>query len=151
MFTSVRLRFEALRRFVKSRALRMTLPDAEIAELERMIEGEVADTAEAAWLAPIGGDGTDDRQPLLGMEPAEYIAIVDVAGRSADPRKPGKIPAQVRSALESIRIDVERWLEVVTRPARFVGTAIGSAVSLAVEASRRGTSRIVGAIDVCLL
>jgi hypothetical protein len=150
MYTSVQLRLRALRRFVKSRVLREALPDTEIAELERMLEDDVAETAEETWMAPIGGDGQADRAPLLGMAPADYIAIVETAGRTADPRKRGIIPAHVQSTLESLQIDVERWLESVMRPARLVGSAIGSAMSLAAEAARRGMKRIRGALDVCI-
>jgi hypothetical protein len=151
MYTSVQLRLRALRRFAKSRALRQTLPDADIAELERMLEDGVAESADETWMAPIGGDGEADRAALLGMTPGDYIAIVEAAGRTADPRKRGVIPAHVQSVLESLHIDVARWLETVTSPARLVGSAIGSAVSLAKEAARRGIKRIRGALDVCLV
>jgi hypothetical protein len=150
MYTSVQLRLRALRRFAKSRALRQTLPDADIAELERMLEDGVAESADETWMAPIGGDGEADRAALLGMTPGDYIAIVEAAGRTADPRKRGMVPANVQSALERLQIDVDRWLDVVTSPARLVGSAIGSAVSLAKEAARRGIKRIRGALDVCL-
>jgi hypothetical protein len=151
MFTSVRLRLEALRRFVKSRALRMTLPETDVAELERMLDEEATDTADSTWMAPIGGEGTGEREPLLHMEPADYIAIVETAGRTPDQSKRGMIPSHVQSVLESLCIDVERWLKTVTKPAGFVGTAIGSAASLALEAARRGVRRIVGALNVCVI
>jgi hypothetical protein len=149
-FTSVRERLMALRRFARSRALRMTLPESEIAKLEKMLEHEVAESPEHPWMAPIGGDGEGPRRPLLGMDAADYIAIVEAVGRRRDPRKRGMIPPQVRSALEGLRIDVDRWLAVVTRPTRLFGTAIGSAASLALEAARRGMRRVVGALEVCL-
>lgn len=149
-FTSVRERLLALRRFAKSEALRETLPEADIVELEHMLEGEVAETPEHPWMAPIGGEGEGPREPLLGMKAADYIAIVETAGRTPDPRKRGMIPANVESVLESLQIDVERWLKMVTSPTRLFGTAIGSAVSLATEAARRGMKRVIGALDVCL-
>jgi hypothetical protein len=150
-YTSIRERLFALRRFVKSRALRESLPEADITELERMLEHELVESAEHPWMAPIGGDGEGERRPLLGLDPEHYVAIVETAGRRHDPRKRGKIPAHVRSALERMQIDVDRWLAVVTSPTRLVGTAIGSAASLAKEAARRGMRRIVGALEVCLV
>ena len=95
-------------------------------------------------------DGEGDRTPLLGMDAADYIAIVETVGRRPDPRKRGMIPPHMRSTLEGLRIDVDRWLAVVTSPARLFGTAIGSAASLAREAARRGMKWIVGALDVCV-
>jgi hypothetical protein len=151
LYTSVRLRHHALRRFVRCKALRETLPEADIAELERMLEHAAAETAEETWMAPVGGDGAGDREPLLGMEPEQYIAIVEAVGRQPEPGKKGSIAPGVRSVLEALRIDVERWLELVTGTRRIFGTAIGAAASLAAEAARRGMKRIVGALDVCLL
>ena len=102
-------------------------------------------------MAPIGGDGDGAQRSLLGIDAADYIAIVEAAGRRPDPRKRGLIPAQVRSVLESLRIDVDRWLTAVTgKKGPRCGTAIGSAISLAIEAARRGVRRVVGALDVCL-
>jgi len=151
MYTSVRLRLHTLERFARSRVLRETLPDADIAELERMLGDELAKTAEDSWMAPIGGDGEGAREPLLGIEPAEYISIVEMAGRRPDPRKRGSIPAQARSVLESLSVDVAGWMAVVTETTpRFFGTAIGTKTSLAVEAARRGVRRVVGALEVCL-
>jgi hypothetical protein len=151
LYTSVRLRHHALRRFVRCKALRETLPEADIAELERMLEHAAAETAEETWMAPVGGDGAGDREPLLGMEPEQYIAIVEAVGRQPEPGKKGSIAPGVRSVLEALRIDVERWLELVTGTRRIFGTAIGAAASLAAEAARRGMKRIVGALDVCLV
>ena len=101
-------------------------------------------------MAPIGGDGEGAREPLLGMDAADYIAIVETVGRTSDGRKRGMIPSHVRSALAGLRIDVDRWLKVATSPTRLFGTAIGSAASLALEAARRGVKRVVGALDVCV-
>jgi hypothetical protein len=150
-YTSVRLRLHALRRFAKSRALRATLPDSDLAELERMLEDEFVETPESTWMAPIGGDGENDRAPLLGMDAAEYIAIVETAGRAPDPRKRGAIPSHVASMLTSLQFDVEQWLTQVMSSKRLFGTAIGSAVSLGIEAARRGMKRVVGALDLCLV
>lgn len=83
----------------------------------------------------------------FGLFPPSEIR--EAAGRAPDPRKRGAIPPHVQSVLESLRINVERWLDVVTKPAGLVGTAIGSAVSLAKEAARRGVRRIIGALDIC--
>ena len=153
MYTSVRLRLKALRRFLRSRALRMTLPAEDIARLERIVEQDEAtvETPESSWMAPVGGGGDGARTPLLGIDAADYIAIVETAGRRPDPRKRGMIPARVMSVLESLRMDVDRWLTVVTgKDGPQWGTAIGSAISLAVEAARRGVKRVVGALEVCL-
>ena len=52
---------------------------------------------------------------------ASGAQVAEAAGRAGHPRKRGRIPAHTRSALEQLQIDVDRWLKVVTMPARLTG------------------------------
>lgn len=150
LYTSVRLRLLALKRFVNSHVLRSTLSQADMAALQRKVDRELAESGDETWMAPIGGDGDGAREPLLDMASTEYIAIVESVGRTPDLRKRGSIPSHVRSVLETLRIDVNRWARVMRTTHRLFGTAIGTRASLAAEAARRGVRWVVGALDVCL-
>jgi hypothetical protein len=153
-YTSIQQRIHALAQFAASKSLQETLTVEQNTALEELMEEERrqwADPQESTWMAPIGGAGEGARAPLLGMAPKQYVAIVETAGRTPDPRKGKSIPKHVKSVLEKLQIDAERWIRTVKETKRLYGTAIGTAASLTVEAARRGLTRVIGALDVCLL
>ncbi len=61
-YTSIRERLAALRRFARSSALRRSLPEADIAELERMLEHDLVESPEQATSPALVHTGTPKSQ-----------------------------------------------------------------------------------------
>ena len=85
---------------------------------------------------------------LFAMTRDQYIALVDWTGRSVREEKPGAIPADLAPILERLEIDTNQWCREMTGLRRRIGTAIGRAADLAAEAARRGTQRVISALNV---
>jgi hypothetical protein len=148
-YTSVQDRIQVRQRYEKHRGLRLRCPQRAMRLVSRDIR--VPRSAEdGIWLAPIGGRGSGSREAVLSISLDEYLKIVDGTGRTARADKPGAIPPEARPILERLRLNADRWPEVMLNPARLFGTAVGSAASLAAEAARRGTRRVVGCLDAYL-
>jgi REP element-mobilizing transposase RayT len=106
------------------------------------------------WLAPIEkrsakrGRGERRRRGMLRITLEQYLGLGDRVGRIVRSARHGAIPAELRSILERLDLDVDRWLECMRDAGRMIGTAIGSAASLAREAARRGGRWVVGAMPI---
>ena len=85
---------------------------------------------------------------MLPVTLEEYLTLVDVTGRLARSGKRGSIPAQLPPLLERLKIDVDGWMTALTTAQRHFGSTVGSRLSRAAEAMRRGAHRVVGSLDV---
>lgn len=157
-FTSVHDRIRVRQLFRKLRGRRRGVCREMPLLLPNLEEGRSPRHAEdGIWLAPIedrsgrgrrGSGRSGGRRGMLGVTLDQYLQIVEATGRILRGDKKGAIPASLRPILERLDIDASRWAEAMGQVATLVGTAIGSAEALAREAARRGTKRVVGALDV---
>ena len=86
------------------------------------------------WLVPV--------ESILSMATGEYVSLVArTAGVALD-------DVDHTDRLSSLGIDTVRWQEVMTQTTRLFGTAVGSVARLVGEARRRGSRRVVNALDV---
>jgi REP element-mobilizing transposase RayT len=92
-----------------------------------------------------GREGRGRRDGLTSLTLDEYLTLVDLTGRQVRLGKRGRIPPTLAPILSRLEVDGERWLTEMLGHSRRIGTAIGSAASLAMEAARRGTKWVVGA------
>jgi hypothetical protein len=100
--------------------------------------GPVEEAAAGGWLCPLS-DGAGRRGVFRRLTLAEYLALVDRAGRVARPGKAGVIGAAVAPILERLELAEANWVEAVTgyegHFRRMVGRA--EAVAAAAEAAGR--------------
>ena len=78
----------------------------------------------------------------------EYLMLVDATGRAVRSGKRGSIPAHLPPLLERLKLDAGAWLAALTTVQDLFGSTVGSRVSRAAEAMRRGAQRVVGSLDV---
>jgi len=119
-----------------------------IAALDEPNAAVLAGAPDARWLVPLDPPpaGTSNkRRTILGIGVDAYIALVDQVGRLVRPDKRGVIPAELPPILERLGMELSTLLDAVNNP-RLWGTAIGSPASLAAEAARRGTTRVIYAL-----
>jgi REP element-mobilizing transposase RayT len=114
------------------------------------------DGEDGVWLAPIRAQAgqsrrSGERRGLFNFGVDAYLKLVDTMGRLIRSDKRGAIPAGLQPILERLSIDGGRWIEAMRGMQRLVGSAVGSARALAAEAVRRGTTRVVGALNVYAL
>ncbi len=106
------------------------------------------------WLTPIEDrverdcDRRSRRRGLFGITLDQYLELLDATGRILRGGKRGAIPAHLRPILQRLDVDPRRWGTAMGQVTRLFGTAIGSARALAREAVRRGTARVIGALDI---
>jgi hypothetical protein len=150
-YTSVQDRIHVRQWHKKVQGLRARVPQR-AAGLTRLPEGrEPVHSEDGIWLIPIERrrSGTKStREGLLGIALDDYLQLVDLTGRQARAGKRGAIPAGLEPILSRLQLGVDRWVTEMLRRGRRIGTAIGSASSLAAEAVRRGTKWVVNACRV---
>ena len=93
-----------------------------------------AELARDRWLCPLGGD--DSHLPSIDLD--RYLELLDWSGRQVHANKRGAIPDHLRPIIERLAIDVDRWIDTVTRFGRWFRRAAGKAPSMAAEALRAG-------------
>lgn len=150
--TSVRDRVIVRRLFRRGSGRRAA--GAQLAELlpDRPPGQGLRHAEDGIWLVPIESrgarrrDGTG-RRGLFGFSLEKYLELVDATGRLIRQGR-GAIPSHMKPILERLDIDTQKWAEAMKITGRFFGSAIGSSRSLVREASRRGRTWIVGAMDV---
>ncbi|MCP3979479.1 MAG: transposase [bacterium] len=156
-YTSVRDRIHVRQRHHKSTGLRERAPKRAD---ELLIDGAAAQVPvhaeDGIWLAPIESraastDASHDAERRAGVLPVtldEYLTIVDQTGRMVRGDKAGAIPSDLASILTRLRIDVERWVTVMSGLPRLFGTVVGGAVSRASEAARRGVRWVCDVMQI---
>jgi len=151
--TSVQDRI-VVRQHVQRQGARAMKPPKQVASLvPHLPQGHMPrHEEEGIWLAPIDARSTrkrnGGRRGLLGITLDQYLALVDVMGRVVRSREQGSIPEKLQPILRRLDIDCDRLQRFMRDPARLIGTAMGSAASLACEAARRGKKWVVGALPI---
>lgn len=137
--TSVQHRIDARQAFERAQAL------IDEAETQRRVAPEVLAAARQTvdqgpegglWIAPMRRTQLHEQVPTISLD--DYLELVDQTGRLLRDDKRGAIPAHLHPILERLRIDTDRWLEVMLSHGSFLGTAVGTITALATEALRRG-------------
>jgi REP element-mobilizing transposase RayT len=103
------------------------------------------------WLIPVERAPNleeGSREGLLPISLDAYLELVDLTGRCARLDNAGALTDALEPILSRLELDTDRWLTEMLGHGRRLGTAIGSALSLATEAVRRGTKWVVGACPV---
>ena len=85
-----------------------------------------------SWLTPITAVFTNRH-----LSADDYLALVDHTGRQMHKGKKGAIPPHLAEILRRLEHDPQTWCETMSRPRSLLGTALGTAASLAQEATRR--------------
>jgi REP element-mobilizing transposase RayT len=88
----------------------------------------------AEWLCPIGA--TSGYLPSLDLD--RYLTLLDWTGRQLASGKPGAIPAGLPPILERLRLDVNRWVDLVRQFGDRFRRVAGSVAAIAAEAARAG-------------
>jgi hypothetical protein len=97
------------------------------------------------WLAPI--DCRQHEDGLLDLELDDYLAALDYSGRIVRGDKRGAIPEGLPPILERLRIDVDRWVQILRGLGRLFGAMISEPRERGGEAIGRGTEPVVGTVD----
>jgi len=84
------------------------------------------------WLCPVG----EESGFLSSLDLDGYLDLLDWTGRAVASGKRGRVPAHLAPILERLQIDVDRWIDTVTRFGRWFHRAVGSAQALCAEAAR---------------
>ena len=151
-YTSVQDRIHVRQLHRKAQGLRARAPQRAAALTTLPAGNAPAHAEDGIWLIPIErrrhARGTRARAGLLGLTLDDYLQLVDLTGRHARASTSGTIPEALEPILSRLSLDVECWLREMLGHGRRIGTAIGSAASLAEEALRRGTRWVVNACRV---
>ena len=153
--TSVQDRIEHRRNHAKTEAM-LQGPRLHGQSISTVSADLVNGAEDGIWLAPIrrnamesaGGNGSQSRVGISHLNLDQYLQLVDATGRIVRGDKAGAIPQELLPILDRLAIDADQWFKSMRSTRRMLGTAIGSAKSLAVEAARRGTKWVVSALDV---
>ena len=99
------------------------------------------------WIAPLlrctpTSDSAREHWPFP-FDIDTYLKLVDYTGRIVRSGKRGAIPANLEPILARLNIETDAWITAMTSGGCFLGSAIGSAVSRAAEALRRGVKWVV--------
>ena len=121
--------------------------------LEQLLSDWERDPArqQSGWLAPIEIDGVNDLGPALdanGRRPSltgcfnltvtDYLEILDWTGRLVRNDKRGSIPSSMKPILERIGLKQSGWGKLIKGFEKLYKRVIGTADSIATEATRRG-------------
>ena len=85
-----------------------------------------------SWLTPITAVFAGRR-----LSAEDYLTLVDHTGRQMHTGKKGVIPPHLAAILRRLDHDPQTWCETMARPRSLLGSALGTAASLAQEATRR--------------
>lgn len=72
------------------------------------------------------------------MSIVRYLELLDWTGRQLRSDKRGAIPTKIAPILVRLGIEPDRWLDLASQFGRLFKRAVGTPVSLACEAERRG-------------
>ena len=133
-FTSAKERIAGRQGRKKLAAARNRGALAPSATQARLFEVARAGASADRWLCPIGAESGF----LSNLDLDGYLDLLDWTGRAVASGKRGKIPARLAPILERLQIDVDRWIDTVTRFGRWFHRAVGSAQALCAEAVRVG-------------
>ncbi len=137
-YTSIQDRISLRQAFEKQHGLRQR--QSCITPLVTALHGKKINSPEQElWLTPIrqcitGDWGKRDN----GLQPDDYIALIDETGRIIKSGKRGAISSKLRPILERLHIDVQQWIKTMSTPNQMIGAALGHAQSRMQEALRRG-------------
>lgn len=92
------------------------------------------------WLCPLGEIGAI----LPHIKLADYLRLVDWTGRQLRRGKAGAIPSHLRPILQRLEIDVEHWVESVTKFGRWFHHTVGSVTQMLKQAAHMGQKWLHG-------
>ena len=142
-YTSIQLRITTRQTAARLAALAVSVPAAAPPSAPSAEDG--------LWLSPLSRCSCPPPEGAAALFPLsldEYLELVDATGRIVKSGKRGSIPAHLLPILTRLKIDAERWVDLMLRKEGFWGTAIGSALNRAAEAARRGVKWI--AEKICI-
>jgi hypothetical protein len=98
----------------------------------------MAEESTTDWLCPLT-DSADRRGVFRRLTLAEYLTLLDTAGRVARPDKPGAIPRALAPILERLALEPAAWVEAVNGYEGYFRRIVGKpeAVATAAEAAGR--------------
>ncbi len=143
-YTSIQLRITTRQTAARVAALAVSVPAAAPPSSASLPE-------DGLWLSPLARCICPPPEGAAAPFPIsldEYLELVDATGRIVKSGKRGAIPAHLLPILTRLKIDAERWVDLMLRKEGFWGTAIGSALNRAAEAARRGVKWI--AEKICI-